>query len=641
MNAETNTLIKNWPQFLIAAVLVMIRLSGLMLLAPVFSSAAIAPRIKAGFVIAMTVLLAPAVASVPNARATLDVNAVLGELGVGLVFGLSLMLMTEALTFAGMLLGMQFSFSLVNLMDPNSMIETPVLGQMLNWLGVLVIIGSGLDRSLLATLVRSFRTVPVGQAVIEAKTGAALVMMAGRNLPGGVATGCSGDCGGACGGDDDFTGGSAVPATSGDGDEHSVEDDGVLCRSGRKPGSVAGMDRAALYRLARCGRKVDRHLMSEKGTEQATPQRKKKAKEKGDGVRSRELLSAMAMLGGVLMLGATAHGFVARWGKVYTESLRSAAVGELNGEQRWNEAIRKMLEPALLPVGLVLAASFTGTLIAGVAQAGGIEIYPSTIEPQFSKLNPVTNLGQLFSLRSATRVVKSMVPAAAMVVFGWGALKSLMLPMPVMSLARLPATFSASYGLALDAAWITLAWSALDYAIEWRSWNERLKMSKQEMREEVRDAMGNPEVKGKVRQIQRAMRKRKVKADMSKASVVITNPTHYAVALEFSFETMQAPVVLAKGRDLLAAEIREEARWAGIPIIENPPLARSLYRTVEQGQSIPFELYATVAGILAYLYRQKVEERMKRERQAQQAQQQKENQATAPLVGLRGYGGGM
>jgi flagellar biosynthesis protein FlhB len=381
--------------------------------------------------------------------------------------------------------------------------------------------------------------------------------------------------------------------------------------------------------------------MSEKGTEQATPQRKKKAKEKGDSVRSRELLSAIAMLGGVLMLGATAHGFVSSWGKVYEESLRSAAVGEVNGEARWNEAIRQMLEPALLPVGLVLAASFTGALVAGVAQVGGVEIHPNAIEPQFSKLNPVTNLGHLFSLRSATRVVKSLVPAAAMVVFGWGALKTLMLPMPVMSLARLPATFSAAYGLALDAAWITLAWSGLDYAIEWRSWNERLKMSKQEMREEMKDAMGNPQVKGRIRQIQRAMRKRKVKADMSRASVVITNPTHYAVALEFSFETMQAPTVLAKGRDLLAAEIREEARWAGIPIIENPPLARSLYKTVEPGQSIPFELYAAVAGILAYLYRQKVEERLRRERQAQQAQQAPGHRGTAGLVGLRGYGGGM
>ena len=97
----------------------------------------------------------------------------LGELGVGLVFGLSLTLLNEALTFAGTLLGLQFSFSLVNLLDPNSMIETAVLGQMLGWLGVLVIIGSGLDRSLLAAVVRSFSAVPVGQAVMQARTGAA------------------------------------------------------------------------------------------------------------------------------------------------------------------------------------------------------------------------------------------------------------------------------------------------------------------------------------------------------------------------------------------------------------------------------------------------------------------------------------
>jgi flagellar biosynthetic protein FlhB len=387
--------------------------------------------------------------------------------------------------------------------------------------------------------------------------------------------------------------------------------------------------------------------MSEKGTEQATPQRRKKAKEKGDSVRSRELLSAMAMLAGVMMLGVTAHGFVSSWGKVYVESLRSAAVGESSvdgrdGEQRWNEALRRMLGPVLIPVGLVLAASFTGALVSGVAQSGGVQIYPNAVEPKFSKLNPVTNLGNLFSLRSATRVMKSLVPAAVMVVLGWGALKALMLPMPVMSIVRLPATFSSAYGLALDAAWVTLAWSGLDYAIEWRSWNERLKMSKQEMREEVRDAMGNPHIKAKIRQIQQAMRKRKVKEDMSRASVVITNPTHYAVALEFSFETMSAPTMLAKGRDLLAAEIREEARWAGVPMIENPPLARSLYKMVEPGQSIPFELYAAVAGILAYLYRQKVEERMRRDRQAQEKTLQGVGPGVAMgVIGMRGFGGGM
>src|SRR5271170_617129 len=396
--------------------------------------------------------------------------------------------------------------------------------------------------------------------------------------------------------------------------------------------------------------------MADKGTEQATPLRKKKAKEKGDSVHSRELLSAMAMLGGVVMLGAMSNGFVADWGKVYQESLRSAAtnVSGLNGqsgEQLFNVAVRRILVPSLLPVGFVMAASFAGALVSGVAQSGGVQIYPSAVEFKFTKLKPVTNLGNLFSLRSATRLVKSLVPAAVMVVLGWGALKALLIPMPVMSLLRLPATFSAAYGLALDAAWVTLVWSGLDYAIEWRSWNQRLKMSKQEMREEMRDAMGNPQIKAKVRQIQRAMRKRKVKADMSRASVVITNPTHYAVALEFSFETMSAPTVLAKGRDLLAAEIREEARWAGIPMIENPPLARSLYKMVEAGQSIPFELYAAVAGILAYLYRQKVEESVRRDRQAKEREQKAQlasrlfdgrgNVGATGMVGMRGFGGGM
>jgi flagellar biosynthetic protein FlhB len=396
--------------------------------------------------------------------------------------------------------------------------------------------------------------------------------------------------------------------------------------------------------------------MAEKGTEQATPLRKKKARDRGDSVHSRELLSAMAMMGGVVMLGALSNGFVSSWGKVYAESLSSAMVG-LNGVGRESRdqlllvAIRQILLPALLPVGLVLAAAFVGAFVSGVAQSGGIQFHPAALELKFEKLNPVTNLGNLFSLRSATRVAKSLVPASVMVILGWSALKALMVPMPVMSLLRLPATFSTAYGLALDAAWVTLVWSGLDYAIEWRSWNQRLKMSKQEMREEMRDAMGNPQIKAKIRQIQRAMRKRKVKADMSRASVVITNPTHYAVALEFSFETMSAPTVLAKGRDLLAAEIREEARWAGIPIIENPPLARSLYKMVEPGQSIPFELYAAVAGILAYLYRQKVEERVRRDRQAKEREQKsqqgigpvdwKSNARRMEIAGMGGFGGGM
>ena len=354
--------------------------------------------------------------------------------------------------------------------------------------------------------------------------------------------------------------------------------------------------------------------MSEKGTEAGTEQHKKKAREKGDSVRSRELLSAVAMLGGVVVLGVVAEGLVHAWRMVLEESLRTATMRGEVSDAAWQLAIKRMLQPAVAPVGTVMAAAFCGALVVGVAQGGGVSIHPNAVGLKFARLNPVTNVANMFSLRSVTRMAKSMLPAAVMVVLGWAALKALMVPMPVMSLLRLPHALAAAYSLAIDAAWVTLAWSGLDYVVEWMSWNKRLKMTKQQIKDEMKESQGNPQVKGRVRQVQMAMRRRKVRADISRASVVITNPTHYAVALEFSFETMGAPTVLAKGRDLHAAEMREEARWAGVPMIENPPLARSLYRMVEPGQTIPFELYAAVAGILAYLYRQKVEEKVRAEK---------------------------
>ena len=371
--------------------------------------------------------------------------------------------------------------------------------------------------------------------------------------------------------------------------------------------------------------------MSEKGTEQATEQRKEKARKKGDIVRSRELLSSVAMLAGVVMVGVAAKQFLSGWAEVYLRSLM-LGMGDMQAEGL-DRAVVKILAPALFPVGLVLATSFGAALLAGAGQSGGLSIHGEALAPKLERLNPVTNLGNIFSLRSLTRMMKSLLPAAVVIVLGVKALTKLILPMPVMSVARLPETLEACYALAVKAAWVMVAWSALDYVVERMAWNKKLRMTKQEMRDEVKETMGNPQVKGRIRRIQNAMRRRKVKADMSRASVVITNPTHYAVALEFSFETMLAPTVLVKGRNLHALRIREEARWAGVPIIENPPLARSLFKSVEEGQTIPYELYAAVAGILAFLYRQQVEKAARERKAAEQA-------ARVEIPAMLGFAGG-
>ncbi len=165
----------DWPHFLAAMVLVMVRLSGLMVFAPVFSSDAIPARIKVVFVLAVSLLLAPVVSALPLAHAEIDCASVLSELGIGLLFGLSLGLLNEILTFAGQLLGFQFSFSLVNLLDPDSPIQTPLLSQMFTLLGILVLLGAGLHRTLLLALLRSFRDVPVGSLAFDSHMGLALV----------------------------------------------------------------------------------------------------------------------------------------------------------------------------------------------------------------------------------------------------------------------------------------------------------------------------------------------------------------------------------------------------------------------------------------------------------------------------------
>jgi flagellar biosynthetic protein FlhB len=255
---------------------------------------------------------------------------------------------------------------------------------------------------------------------------------------------------------------------------------------------------------------------------------------------------------------------------------------------------------------MVMAAVAAAALAAGVMQTGGISFFAGAIGFKPDRINPIGNIKNLFSTRAAARLAKSLLPASLLGVFAVQRIAR-ELTLPPFSTARLELLGSDVYGLLLAAAWLLFGWSAIDYLVEWRSRESRLKMSKQDMRDEMKQTEGNPQIRSRIRGLQRQMRRRKVKADVSKAAVVLTNPTHYAVALGFDFTTMEAPKVMAKGRNLLAEEIKAEARWAGVPIIENPPLARSLYRSVEVGQPIPVDLYAAVAAILAYLYRQRVE----------------------------------
>jgi len=354
-------------------------------------------------------------------------------------------------------------------------------------------------------------------------------------------------------------------------------------------------------------------------TEQATQHRREKARKEGDLLHSRELSAAAGTLAGALVLGMVGSHALIAWRATF------AAFLALGAPARWEPAeilptlyaIRRLSLSVLWPLGTIMAAVAMAALAMGILQTGGVNFHASAVGFKLDRLNPVANLRNLFSLRAAARLGKSLLPAALLAVFAVQRIAR-QLTVPPFSTERLELLGKDVYGLLVAASWLLFAWAAIDYLVEWQSRESRLKMSRQDLRDEMKETEGNPQIRSRIRGLQRQMRRRRVKADVSRAAVVLTNPTEYAVALGFDFGTMEAPKVVAKGRNLLAAEIKAEARWAGVPIVENPPLARSLYRAVEVGQPIPVDLYAAVAAILAYLYRQRVETEL-RDRRAREA----------------------
>ena len=353
--------------------------------------------------------------------------------------------------------------------------------------------------------------------------------------------------------------------------------------------------------------------MAGERTEQATRHRREKARKEGDILHSRDLTAAAGTLAGVIALGVLGGHTIESWREAFERFL------VLGAPARWESAtlaptlvaIRRLMLAVLGAPAVVMAAVAVAALAAGMAQTGGVTVHGTAISFKPERINPMANIKNLFSLRAASRLGKSLIPASLLAVFAVQRMAH-QLSIPPFSTERLEILGKDVYGLLLAAAWLLFGWSGIDYMVEWQSRESRLKMSRQDLRDEYKETEGSPQIRSRIRNLQRQMRRRRVKADVSRAAVVLTNPTHYAVALGFDFVTMEAPKVMAKGRNLLAEEIKAEARWAGVPIVENPPLARSLYRMVEVGQSIPVELYAAVAAILAYLYRQRVEAELRR-----------------------------
>jgi len=336
-------------------------------------------------------------------------------------------------------------------------------------------------------------------------------------------------------------------------------------------------------------------------TEQATPRKKQKAREKGQIARSRELVSALALGTTVLLLAAQGSRFVLAWRGLLRHLLEASSAGAIPSVSllSWTAS------PMLGTLAMVLGLSWLAAAVGAVGQ-GGLVFAATALQPSLSRLSPATRMEQLFSLPSLGRLLKSLLPGTAIVclsasilVRDWNS---------VLHLSHRSAAGLAGFGMGriFEVAWkcvlVLLAWSGADYLIERHKLASDLRMSRQDLVDEYKETEGHPTVKARIRRLRRQVQRRRMLADVKRAAVVITNPNEFAIALEYAPQ-LPAPTVVAKGRNLLAQQIKQEARWHGIPLVENPPLAHALYRAVEVGQSIPPKLYAVVAAVLAAIYR--------------------------------------
>lgn len=336
-------------------------------------------------------------------------------------------------------------------------------------------------------------------------------------------------------------------------------------------------------------------------TEKPTPRRQKKAREQGRVARSRDLSSGLAFMAAILCVGWTAARFPAAWRGFSAQILNQAAAGDLATAS----LLTGTAETVLTLAGPILAVAMLAALGGAVAQ-GGFVFAPSVLQPQFSRLNPVTRIQQLFSLPALARMLRAVLPVGAVAYLLAGTLSrsaaeilyaSRLTPRGVAVLI-----FGGAYELAWKSALVLLVWAVADFFLERQHLAGELRLTRQELKDDFKETEGNPLIKGRIRRLRRQTLRKRMLEDAKRASVVITNPNEFAVALEYK-PAMAAPMVIAKGRNLLAQQIKQVARWHGIPMVENPPLAHALYRAAEIGQYIPPKLYRAVAAVLAAIYR--------------------------------------
>lgn len=353
---------------------------------------------------------------------------------------------------------------------------------------------------------------------------------------------------------------------------------------------------------------VNLQLFADSGekTEKATPRKRRKAREEGQVLQSKEITSALVLLCMFVALRVFGsymyEGILEIFNVFFTRWQEVEEIYSVKGMVRIYSQVGIAFLKIIIPV---LAVALITGLLAGYSQVGFL-FTTKTLQIKLNRLNPLSGLKRIFSVRSLTELIKAVFKITVVGLIGFSYLKSEVrnilkaMDMDVVGIATYIGVTATNVAIRMCIA--LLALGVLDYGYQWWEYEKNLRMTKQELKEEYKQTEGNPEIKSKIKQKQRQISLRRMMQSVPEADVVITNPTHYAVAIKYDIKISDAPVVLAKGQDYMALRIKEKARENGIEIVENKSLARTLYSTVEIGEKIPPDLYQAVAEVLAFVY---------------------------------------
>lgn len=341
-------------------------------------------------------------------------------------------------------------------------------------------------------------------------------------------------------------------------------------------------------------------------TERATPKRRERAREEGSVPRSADFDAAILLWGNFVLFFALGAATVGLLAQQLAHFLGAARPGALEEATRANLVLEvawiflRVLAP-FLGVNLVVA------LATGFLQRG-FQISTKALGLKMERLNPATGFSRLLSARSFVELLKSLLKFSLLAAVAWHALSPHLPGLLSTSRMELHQAMDLLTGtlfvLYRDCLLAMLALALGDFAWQRYDWEKSIRMTKEEVRDEVKDAEGNAQIKQRQREVRNARARQRMLAAVPKATVVVTNPTHVSVALQYGEES-PAPICIAKGLDHLALKIRETAKTHGVTLLERPELARALYRSVEVGQPIPSDLYQAVAQVLAFVYRLK------------------------------------